>query len=78
MVAWDEEDAGLLFAHITRRDRYEDILYLGCPHIYVAPDEESEVETLLRPLHCVPIFLDPSSAHGHYQVRDIEDRTINR
>lgn len=42
-------------------------LYIGCPEVFVARDEELAVEMQLRAFHCVPVYLDPVVGHRYFQ-----------
>lgn len=50
---------------------FEQVLYVGCPNIYVPDDdaERSAVELACAEINCCPVFLTQKQGHEHYQVR---------
>jgi trehalose 6-phosphate synthase/phosphatase len=66
-VEWNSTATAMFYRNlIADTDKYKS-LYVGCPEVFVSKEEESMVEKQLRTLNCVPVFLDPLTAHRYYQ-----------
>ncbi|KDO34590.1 hypothetical protein SPRG_00653 [Saprolegnia parasitica CBS 223.65] len=66
-IEWSTSSYGLFLRNIVSAQRYEP-LFVGCPEVYIPRKDEAAVRQVLRQqFHCIPVFLDPDTAHRHYQ-----------
>lgn len=66
-VEWSSSATSMFYRNlVSETDKYSP-LFIGCPEVFIATDEEPSVEKQLRGLHCVPVFLDPTVAHRYFQ-----------
>ncbi|OQR93058.1 alpha,alpha-trehalose-phosphate synthase UDP-forming [Achlya hypogyna] len=66
-IEWSTSSYGLFLRNIVSAQRYVP-LFVGCPEVYVPRKDEAAVRKILRQqFNCIPVFLDPETAHRHYQ-----------
>lgn len=67
-VTWSSTATGMFYRNLLSDvDAQYAPLYIGCPEVFVARDEELAVEKQLRAFHCVPVYLDPVVGHRYFQ-----------
>lgn len=67
-VTWSSTATGMFYRNLLSDvDAHYTPLYIGCPEVFVARDEELVVEKQLRAFHCVPVYLDPMVGHRYFQ-----------
>ena len=78
-MEWNEDPENIMYRYLGRRGDDSDARssaagsnyapkFIGCPHIYIPPEDEFKLEqVLLRDFNCVPVFLTPDLAHEHFQ-----------
>ncbi|CAK4772382.1 hypothetical protein LEN26_005484 [Aphanomyces euteiches] len=66
-VEWSTSSYGLFLRHIVAGQRYKPI-FVGCPEVYIPKQDEQAVRLLLlHDFNCIPVFLDTTLAHRHFQ-----------
>ncbi|OQS06448.1 alpha,alpha-trehalose-phosphate synthase, UDP-forming [Thraustotheca clavata] len=66
-IEWSTSSYGLFLRNIVSAKRYIP-MYVGCPEVYIPKKDEAAVRKILRTqFNCIPVFLDPNTAHRHYQ-----------
>ncbi|ETV91849.1 trehalose-phosphatase, variant 1 [Aphanomyces invadans] len=66
-VEWSTSSYGLFLRNIVSKQGYKP-MFIGCPEVYIPKSDEQSVRMLLlHSFNCIPVFLDTTVAHRHFQ-----------
>ncbi|DBA04988.1 TPA: hypothetical protein N0F65_006990 [Lagenidium giganteum] len=66
-VEWSSSATSMFYRNLVGESEQYRPLFVGCPEMFIAKEEESAVEKQLRAFNCVPVFLEPTEAHRYFQ-----------
>ncbi|RQM16577.1 hypothetical protein B5M09_001450 [Aphanomyces astaci] len=66
-VEWSTSSYGLFLRNIVSGQRFKP-MFIGCPEVFIPKQDEQSVRLLLlHSFNCIPVFLDTTVAHRHFQ-----------